>query len=52
MIKEYFMKLYFSEGCEVTPILQNVRRRVMDAQNSTLIRPFEAQEVKEAIFAG
>ena len=50
VIQGYFNKLFSSEGWDSRPILQTVRHRVTKAHNLELLRPFEANEVREAIF--
>ncbi|XXG86091.1 hypothetical protein AAC387_Pa11g1056 [Persea americana] len=50
MIVEYFRNLFTSGGCQSEELLNCVEMKVTSEQNSMLLAPFSAIEVKEALF--
>ncbi|XXG49420.1 hypothetical protein AAC387_Pa02g3610 [Persea americana] len=50
MIVEYFRNLFTSSGCQGEEVLNCVEMKVSSEQNSMLMAPFSAIEVKEALF--
>ena len=50
MIVEYFRNLFTSGGCQSEEVLNCVEMKVTSEQNSMLMAPFSAIEVKEALF--
>ena len=51
IIRSYFTDLFSSRGCEGNAVFRCVRRKVSEVQNQELTRPFEAQEIKDALFS-
>ena len=45
----HFSNLFTTRGSDSEPILGNVEKKVTDEHNRYLLRPFDAQEVKDAI---
>ena len=51
IIKNYFIDIFSSRGCDRAAIFNCVRSKVIEAYNQDLTRPFEASKIEEAIFA-
>ena len=48
---DYFLGVFTSLGSEASEVLNTVRPRVTHEQNSFLLHPFEAVEIKEVLFS-
>ena len=51
LIVDYFQNIFASSRYDADPILRNVRPRVSDEHNVSLLAHFEPREIKEAIFS-
>lgn len=50
-MSSYFSNLFSSSGTEWNPLLEGVRHRIDDVQNTSLTSPVETNEVKKALFS-
>lgn len=50
LIVDYFQSLFQSDGSNSAEVIQCVETRITNEQNSMLLQPFSATEVKEALF--
>ena len=51
LIVDYFKDIFTSRGSDSAEILSIVNREITEEQNQYLPRPFEAKEVREAVFS-
>ena len=51
LITDYFRDIFTTRGSDSVEIMSLVKRKVTKEHNHFLMRPFEALEVREAIFA-
>ena len=50
MIADYFNLLYKTEGCSSEDVLTCIESSIIEDQNTMLLAPFSASEVKDALF--
>lgn len=51
LMRDYFTTIYKTTGSESNKIISLVKPRVSESQNMQLLKPFEAHEVKDALFS-
>lgn len=51
VIYKYYVNIYKSAGTQEVDFVDGIQKKVTEAQNSLLLKPFESEEVKEAIFS-
>ncbi|WCJ24384.1 hypothetical protein M5689_006348 [Euphorbia peplus] len=50
-LSNYFNDLFSSNGCDANSILNNISLKITSDHNNNLIAPFQADEIKAAIFS-